>query len=223
LVFRESYNETCIPIVSQGSGQVLCLIVKKKLGTKLKAFVTMNPSLAASNEKNLQIAFVGKIIEPYLWNNENSSIKDVLSGIYFELEEIICLNPKTGQQWKVDLPTKTNNTTSKPNSTKTEVTSLDEEALAQFKKTLISEPMNAEAYLGIGKIYSKRGDYDLAIPALQQAIFWNNQLIDAHIELGRIYFIKGECKLAESFLKSALELDNQNPFALGLKRLVEKC
>lgn len=177
LVFRESFNETCLPIFSQGSGQVLCLIVKKKLGTELKAFVSMPPSLASANEKNLQIVFVGKIVEPYLWTNDTSSIGEVLSGIHFELEEIICLNPKTGQRWKVDIPTKAENTSKIIDNTKDEVALSDNAALEQFKKTLVTDSMNAEAFLGMGKIYRRRGDYDLAIFNLKTAILWNDKLI----------------------------------------------
>ena len=62
--------------------------------------------------------------------------------------------------------------------------------------------MNAEAYLGMGKIYRRRGDYDLAISELKTAILWNDKLIDAHLELGRIYFVKSDCQQAEYYLKS---------------------
>lgn len=224
LIFRESANETCIPIISQSTGQVLCLIVPKRLGTEINATVSMPPATAAVNEKKLQIVFVGKIIEPYLWNNNYSSIRGVLSGIHFELEEIICLNPQTGQRWKVNIPSKIEIPPKKiPNELTNEVNLSEDEALAQFRRTLVADPMNAQAYLGMGKIYSSRGEYDKAISELKTATYMNAQLIDAHIELGRIYFIKKDCQQAEYYSKKALEIDSQNQFAQGLKRLVEKC
>lgn len=102
LNFKETSTETCLPIISPNTGQYFCLVVRSKLGIK-KAVVSMPPTVAKANDNKLKLVFVGKIIKPYIWSNGTSQIRDILSGVYFDLEEIICLNPKTGQKWKVDV------------------------------------------------------------------------------------------------------------------------
>ncbi len=57
---------------------------------------------------------------------------------------------------KVDIPTKTDNTSNTSNDAKNEANLSEDAALEQFKKTLVTDSTNAEAYLGIGKIYRRR-------------------------------------------------------------------
>lgn len=222
LKFRESYNETCLPVISPSSSQEFCLIVTSKIQTKGKMSVSMPTIVAKTNNNKIQIAFVGKIVEPYIWLNDYSPIKDIRSGIYFDLKEIICLNPKTGQSWKINNPVITSNIVNKTNVIEDEVKTDDDE-LSIFRRMLILDPKDAEAYLGIGKIYSLQEKYNEALSSLKTALFWNFNLIEAHIELSKIYFIKGECLEAKSYSQSALQIDNQNESAIGLKKVVEKC
>ena len=222
LKFRELYNETCLPIISPNTGQEFCLIVSSKLETKGKVSVSMPTTVAKANNNKIQIAFVGKIVEPYIWLNDYSPIKDIRSGIYFDLQEIICLNPKTGQSWKINNPIIDNKALNKSNISKDEVKTDDEE-LQIFRRMLILDPKDAEAYLGMGKIYSRQEKYDEAISSLKTALFWNFNLIEAHIELGKIYLKKGECLDAKNYSQSALQVDSQNESAIELKKIVEKC
>ncbi len=219
--FIETSYTTNIPILSQSSGQIIYLIVPKKLGKKVKSFVSMPPTVAAANDKKLQIAFAGRIVEPYLWSNDFSSSNAVISGIHFELEEIICLNPNTGQKWKVEIPNNPLAITPTPNNNNFDSSSNDE--LANYKRELITDPMNAKAYLEVGKIYSKQGNFENAISNLRTALYWDFNLIDGHIELAKIYFIRGDCQQFRNYLESATKIDSKNKSVLSLKRISQEC
>ncbi|HEY0547694.1 MAG TPA: tetratricopeptide repeat protein [Pyrinomonadaceae bacterium] len=97
----------------------------------------------------------------------------------------------------------------------------DEEALPELRRILTIEPMNAEAYLLIGRINQRRGDLEASISALRTAIFWDAKLIDAHILLGRIFIERGDRAQAMSHAKIAIQIDPNNPEAIALQRLVE--
>ncbi|MBV9210394.1 MAG: hypothetical protein JOZ52_07185, partial [Acidobacteria bacterium] len=97
----------------------------------------------------------------------------------------------------------------------------DEEALPELRRILTIEPMNAEAYLLIGRINQRRGDLEASISALRTAIFWDAKMIDAHILLGRIFIERGDRAQAMSHAKIAMQIDPNNPEAIALQRLVE--
>lgn len=97
----------------------------------------------------------------------------------------------------------------------------DEEALPELRRILTIEPMNAEAYLLIGRINQRRGDLEAAISALKTAIFWEAKLIDAHILLGRIFIERGDRAQAISHARIAIQIDPNNAEAIALQRLVE--
>ncbi len=99
----------------------------------------------------------------------------------------------------------------------------DDEAIVILSKILVSEPMNAETYLLIGNILSRRGDLDQSAANFKTALFWNSRLIDAHIALGKIFLQKGDCLQAKNYLASALAIDAENQDATGLQRQVERC
>ena len=99
----------------------------------------------------------------------------------------------------------------------------DDEAMALVRRVLVSEPMNAESYVILGKIHLRRGDRDPAASAFKTAIFWDNGQIDAHIALGRIYLERGDCLQVKTFAASALEIDANNQEAISLKRQSERC
>jgi tetratricopeptide (TPR) repeat protein/TolB-like protein len=99
----------------------------------------------------------------------------------------------------------------------------DDEALTTLSRVLASEPMSAESYLMRGKIFLRRGDLDQAISSFKTSIFWDNRMIDAHVSLGKIYVEKGDCQQAKNFVASALEINGENPDALALQRLSERC
>ena len=98
-----------------------------------------------------------------------------------------------------------------------------DDAIEKLRRVLISEPMNAESYLILGKIYQNRGEIDQAISQYKTAIFWDNRLVDAPIALGKIYTEKGNCDLAKNYAALAQELDPNNQEVAGLQRIVERC
>jgi tetratricopeptide (TPR) repeat protein len=96
----------------------------------------------------------------------------------------------------------------------------DDEALQELRNVVRVEPMNAEAYLLIGRIDQRRGDLPAAISALKTAIFWDAKLIDAHILLGRIFFERGDRTMAMSYARNAMQIDPYNQEAIGLQRQI---
>ena len=96
----------------------------------------------------------------------------------------------------------------------------DDEALQELRNVVRVEPMNAEAYLLIGRIDQRRGDWPAAISALKPAIFWDAKLIDAHILLGRIFFERGDRTMAMSYARNAMQIDPYNQEAIGLQRQI---
>jgi len=98
----------------------------------------------------------------------------------------------------------------------------DDEALPELRRVVMVEPMNAEAYLLIGRINLRRGDLEPAINMLKTSLFWDAKLIDAHILLGRIFNERGDRAMAMAHAKSAMQIDPNNQEAIALQRQVEK-
>ncbi|HYP53403.1 MAG TPA: tetratricopeptide repeat protein, partial [Pyrinomonadaceae bacterium] len=96
----------------------------------------------------------------------------------------------------------------------------DDEALQELRNVLRVEPMNAEAYLLIGRIDQRRGDIQAAISALKTALFWDSKLVDAHILLGRIFFERSDRAMALSDVLSSLKHDPNYQEANGLQRQI---
>lgn len=99
----------------------------------------------------------------------------------------------------------------------------DDEAMTTLRRVLSSEPMSAESYVLLGRIHLRRGDIDQAISSFKTSVFWDNRMIDAHIGLGKIYVEKGDCQQAKSYVASAIDIGPENPDALALQRLSERC
>ena len=96
----------------------------------------------------------------------------------------------------------------------------DDEALPELRRVLTVEPMNAEAYLLIGRIHQRAGNQEAAISVLKTAIFWDAKLIDAHILLGRIFLERGDRGEAMKYATSAITIDPNNQEAIALQRQV---
>ena len=99
----------------------------------------------------------------------------------------------------------------------------DDDAMATLRRVLASEPMSAESYLLLGKIHLRHGDIDQAISSFKTSVFWDNRLIEAHVALGKIYVEKGDCLQAKNYAASALEINADDPDAIALQRLSERC
>jgi hypothetical protein len=104
---RVSGDQKCVPLFGPKYGRIVCLVFGIETTLSRELIVSMPPLVAAANDNKLQLAFVGRIRAPYVWNNAGTRIQDVLNGIYFELEEIVCINPKSGQRWKIESKTNT--------------------------------------------------------------------------------------------------------------------
>lgn len=98
----------------------------------------------------------------------------------------------------------------------------DDEALTELRQMLVKDSMNAESYLLIGQIYLRRADLDAAVSNLKTAIFWKNDLIDGHIALGKIFLERGDFNQAMTYAQNALQIDQNNPEAIALERLVKR-
>lgn len=98
----------------------------------------------------------------------------------------------------------------------------DDEALVGIRKLLLTEPMNAEAFLLSGRINQRRKKQEAAIESLKTAIFWDPSAksIDAHILLGRIFFERRNIVEARKYATSALTLDPNNEDAIALQKQV---
>ncbi|MFS8063982.1 MAG: hypothetical protein ACMG5Z_05275 [Luteimonas sp.] len=101
LTFRNVRSNTCVPMFGPKSGGVFCLVVPQDLANINVAHVSMPPSVAAANDGKIQLAFIGRLTAPYIWTGDYS-VRDILTGLHFDLNEVVCLNPKTGQRWKVN-------------------------------------------------------------------------------------------------------------------------
>ncbi|MCC6825408.1 MAG: tetratricopeptide repeat protein [Acidobacteria bacterium] len=99
----------------------------------------------------------------------------------------------------------------------------DDDAMATLRRILASEPMSAESYLLLGKIHLRRGDLEQAISSFKTSIFWDNRMIEAHVALGKIYVEKGDCLQAKNYTASALDINSEDPDAIALQRLSERC
>lgn len=95
---------------------------------------------------------------------------------------------------------------------------LNEEALAELRRVLLSEPQNAQAYLLVGLIQQRQGDLEKAVSALKTALFWDSKLAAAHIMLGKIFMGQKDCQQALVYAESALAIEPNNPEAMALKR-----
>ncbi|MEK7723399.1 MAG: tetratricopeptide repeat protein [Acidobacteriota bacterium] len=99
----------------------------------------------------------------------------------------------------------------------------DDEAMQFLRRIIASEPINGRAYLLLGKIHLRRGDFEQASNSLKTALFYDNSLIDAHIALAKIFIEKKDCQQAQNFVASAVALEADNPEVGGIQRLVERC
>ena len=68
---------------------------------------------------------------------------------------------------------------------------LYDEAIDMYKKSLVREPNNSDAYKNMGIAYLQKEKYDEAIEALQKVIELKPKDYDACYTLGTAYFDKG--------------------------------
>ena len=87
---------TCLPVLSRRSKGLICLVVLNDLSNVTAAHVDMPIADAEKNDGTLQIAFFGRVIARDVYSHGFK-----VWGFFFDLNEIICINPKTGETWQV--------------------------------------------------------------------------------------------------------------------------
>ncbi len=81
------------------------------------------------------------------------------------------------------------------------------EAEALLRRAVEANPKNVDAYLGLGRIYTRSKDYTLAIDAYQKAVALNPKLSDAFFNLGFIYATTGMYEDAEKLFVRVVQLE----------------
>lgn len=99
---RRSGRSMCVPVFSEKTGTILCLIVSDSRGLEGNLSVRMPPAVASVSDGKLRLLVTGKIAPPFIWQAGATNTLDSYAGIHFEIAEVACVNPKTGQQWKVE-------------------------------------------------------------------------------------------------------------------------
>lgn len=89
---------TCLPILSRRSKSSICLIVLTDLSKVTSALVDMPIAEAESNDGALQIAFLGRVMARDVYSHAFK-----VWGFFFDMAEIFCINPKTGEMWGAKL------------------------------------------------------------------------------------------------------------------------
>ena len=82
-----------------------------------------------------------------------------------------------------------------------------EQALDQYRKSIIVDPENVDAYLAMGRLHERKGNLDGAVIAYQQALRVNNKDARTHASLGHVYLEQREDSRARSHFKKALKVD----------------
>jgi len=89
---------TCLPVVSRRSKNVICLVVLTDLSKVTSALVDMPIADAEANDGTVQIAFLGRVIARDVYSHGFK-----VWGFFFDLADIVCINPTTGEMWGVKL------------------------------------------------------------------------------------------------------------------------
>lgn len=177
----------------------------------LLVFQLEPPYLSEYNQIN------AKLLEVWFYNivtgkvHSKIKVRDALAGVEKEKEK-----EKEEEKRTVNLTPK--ELLAKARELYTEERDL--EALRMLRRVLVVEPMNAEAYLLIGRIYLRQRDQEQAISALKTAVFWDAKLIDAHILLARIFLERGDRAMALVHVRNALQIDPDNQEAVNLEKQI---
>ncbi|NOT46720.1 MAG: tetratricopeptide repeat protein [Acidobacteria bacterium] len=198
---------TCIPVLSPKSGTQFCLIVAGGSPLSKNASMAMTPAKASQNDKSIQLAFGGYLVEPFV----------SLDGIFFKLEDLVGVNLSTGEHWKVNLvpPAVLQSQPVSPLEPFSERSEID-----SLKRQLIKDPQNAHAFVDLGKKFLATNDLDNAIRAFSQAIEWDSNSFDAQFGLAKTYSARGETTKAIEHLDIILSKNSDNKEAFELKESI---
>lgn len=87
------------------------------------------------------------------------------------------------------------------------------EAVKAYKAALQLNPDSDRAQHGLGNVLRQLGDFQAAIPYIQQAIIMQPEVAEYHNTLGMLFQQKGELEKAITFHRRAINLDPNNAAA----------
>jgi Tfp pilus assembly protein PilF len=88
-----------------------------------------------------------------------------------------------------------------------------ESAIFYFKEVLRLDPQRAGAYVNLGAVYSRQGNFDEAVKSLRKAIQIDPKRAEAYYNLGLIYRRQNQSELAVQAYREALHLNGKMPDA----------
>jgi len=205
---RSEGDRACIPVMSPGYGTEFCLVVGQERPVSGNMTIAMSPSKAKLIDKKMQLAFGGHLVEPFVRAD----------GIFFKLEDIVGINPMTGEYWKAHVEPVRPTVVPTPIPLVTSESELSE--IDVLRRQLIRDPGNAVAFVTLGKKFLASQEHDNAMRSLMIALDWDSRSIEAHLALAEVYFTKSDTTQALKHLDAVLADDPQNKHALKLKELI---
>jgi tetratricopeptide (TPR) repeat protein len=86
-----------------------------------------------------------------------------------------------------------------------------QEAIAEFKKTILIDPLSAEAYNGMGMAYDQQGDFSRAVAHYKTAIKIRPDMACVYNNLGYSYLLQGKYELAIENFNKAIAMNLKDP------------
>jgi tetratricopeptide (TPR) repeat protein len=80
------------------------------------------------------------------------------------------------------------------------------QAEQEFQAAIARKPQNAAAYVGLGRVYVEREDYEQALSYLRKALEYDSQSIGAREEMAEIYLRRGQLDLALETCEQAIAI-----------------
>jgi hypothetical protein len=210
---RPQIADACIPVLSPASATELCLYIPRSQAPSRPVTIKMSPSEAAVNDKKIQLAFGGRVVEPY-----RASM-----GVHFSLEDIVAINPETGKIWKVhssppllaadsDIPKSPQILSTPESPALSKVESL--------KRDLIKRPDNAEAFYLMGSELLRGEKFSEAIEAFTVAMDWKPGYSSAQVGLARAHLAAGNIDEALKNIDRVLASDANNAEATAIRESI---
>ena len=84
------------------------------------------------------------------------------------------------------------------------------DAIGEFNKVIVLDPLHVKAYNGLGVSYSELKDYSKAISAYLAALKLNPELDYVHNNIGYSYLLQGDTDAAIDALRKATELNSKS-------------
>ena len=82
-----------------------------------------------------------------------------------------------------------------------------DDAIDNFKKSIVINPDNPSPYYNLGIVYDKKGGLETAITYYKKAIAISPEYAKAYFYLGHVYAEKGDLNMENYYLEKAYQLD----------------